>query len=61
MFVCSSNEENLTTLYNNAVELDVAVKAVVNITLTGSAVLSHGHALISRANDDGNDNIKLQF
>jgi len=31
----SSNEENLTTLYNNADEVDIPVKAVVNITLTG--------------------------
>ena len=33
---CSSNEENLTTMYNNAVQVDIPVKAVVNITLTGS-------------------------
>jgi len=33
----SSNEENLTTMYNNAVDVDIPVKAVVDITLTGSA------------------------
>ena len=31
----SSNEENLTTMHNNAVDVDIPVKAVVNITLTG--------------------------
>jgi len=43
----SSNEENLTTRHNNAVEVDVAVKAVVNITLTG---------LVDGGHDDDNDN-----
>jgi len=31
----SSNEENLTTMHNNAVQIDIPVKAVVNVTLTG--------------------------
>ena len=34
----------MTTLYNNAVEVDVSVKAVVNITLTGFlSILNHNH------------------
>ena len=61
-FVCSSNEENLTTLYNNAVEVDVAVKAVVNITLTGfvspSLYSLNNHQLLVEKQTYSHRNIK---